>query len=202
MCWARANEVTEEIANVLKAMNMRIVAMGLESGCQRTLDSLKGHVTVEQNEAAINYLKKAGIMTTGSFVIGSPHETEAEITQTYKFIKRSRLDFMLVQILRPRPGTPCWEYWTAKNPLPIHPDWSLVEPAGDNPNYGFVLFEELSRTDLYRLYNIFVRLARSMSWKAHLRKLRRLSEYPQIIRGLLSWFRQICKRLMVRHRFR
>jgi radical SAM superfamily enzyme YgiQ (UPF0313 family) len=62
---ARANGVTAEIADSLRVINTKLVWMGLESGCQGTLDYLKGHVTVQQNLGAINILKDAGIQING-----------------------------------------------------------------------------------------------------------------------------------------
>ena len=50
--------------------------MGLESGCEKTLNFLKcGSVKVKQNMNAVNLLKRYGFNVVASFVIGVPGET-------------------------------------------------------------------------------------------------------------------------------
>jgi anaerobic magnesium-protoporphyrin IX monomethyl ester cyclase len=182
-CWARANEMTADVARSLKAMNTSLVWMGLESGSQRTLDYLKGHVTVEQSSRAIDMLKDAGVRVNGFFVIGSPHETEDDIAETVEFIKKSRLDFITLNILTPVPGTAIWEQWTTKNPVPAAMDWSKL--FSNDPYTSPIVSEELSREDLYRHLKKFARLSRSMKIRAHLGKLR-FSEVPRIAHYILS----------------
>ena len=198
-CWARANEVNAEAVDSLKKMNVRLVWMGLESGCQRTLDYLKGHVTVEQNLRATSLLKDAGIQTNGFFIIGSPSETEEEIMQTYKFIRESQLDFATVNILTPLPGTATWDHWTEKNSIVDGLDWSRLFSIRFDPRFDIIISEEVSPAELYRLYRKFAMLSRSMKRKANFRKLRQL-ELPRIAHELLISFRLFYKKLTVRHR--
>jgi anaerobic magnesium-protoporphyrin IX monomethyl ester cyclase len=194
-CWARANEVTAEATECLQAMNVSLVWMGLESGCQRTLDYLKGNVTVEQNLRAVTLLKDAGIQINGFFVIGSPHETEEELMQTYKFIKDSRLDFATVNILTPMPGTACWDYWTEKNPLVNGQDWSRLFPRSADNSSNIILSEELSHEDLRRIYKKFLKLSQRKNRIAHLKKLRP-SELPRIVSELVLELQLRYKRLL------
>ncbi len=178
-CWARANEVTVEVVEYLKAMNVNFVWMGLESGCQRTLDYLKGNVTVDQNRRAVTLLSDAGIQTNGFFVIGSPYETEEEVLQTYKFIKESRLDFVTINILTPLPGTTCWDYWTEKNPIVDDMDWGQLFHMNTEFSTNIILSETLTYEKLKQIYKKFERLAQRKKLMAHLKKLR-LSEFPRI----------------------
>ena len=114
ICYARAKNVTPEIAQMLKAMNVESVGIGLESGCDRTLQYLKGNVTLQDNYDAVNMMKDEGIRVLANFIIGSPQETEEEIMETYRFIQKSRLDSIDVAMLVPFPGTPVWEAAKAK----------------------------------------------------------------------------------------
>ena len=55
----RADYVTDELASLLHQMNVDVVALGTESGSQKTLDYLKcGSLKVEDNIRAIEILTK------------------------------------------------------------------------------------------------------------------------------------------------
>lgn len=158
-CWCRANNVTPEVVRLLKTMNIVSVKMGLESGCDRTLQYLKGNVTVRDNLKAINLLKDAGIQVNGDFIIGAPDETEDEIMQTYDFIKMSRVDFVDINILSPLPGTMVWEYSVKKNLVSDDMDWSRLNfKFNDDESTAITLSETLSYKQLCRIYKKFRRL--------------------------------------------
>ncbi|MBI5572712.1 MAG: radical SAM protein [Desulfomonile tiedjei] len=157
-CSLRANLVTKELAALLKRMNVASVTMGLESGSNRVLASLKGGVTVEQNEAAVNSLKDAGIQSNAFFVIGAPDETEDEIMQTYRFIKRSRLDFVGVYVLVPLPGTPIWDFAAEKGLVSADMDWTLLNMNFEyNADRLVIVSQNLTRDEIKHLYRKFRR---------------------------------------------
>ena len=159
-CSCRANLVNEEIAKSLKGMGVVSVGMGLESGSQRILQYLKGDLTsVELNKNAVNVLKKYGIAVNASFVIGSPDETEAEMMETYNFIKNNPLDLVDVYVLTPLPGTPIWEYAKTRNLVSDDMDWSKLNVNFEVSHKEAIILSELYDADqLYRIYRRFRRL--------------------------------------------
>ncbi len=108
-CWCRANNVTPQVVELLKSINVVSVKMGLESGNQRVLDYLKGGVTVEDNHRAVHLFHKAGIQVNADFLFGAPDETKEEIMDTYHFIRRSPISFFDINIFSPLPATPVWD---------------------------------------------------------------------------------------------
>jgi len=161
-CTARANLVNHEVASLLKSMNVRNVSMGLESGSNRILQSLKGtSVSVEQNEKAIKILKRHGLNVSGSFIIGSPTETREEILQTYKFIQRTRLDGGDTYVLLPFPGTKVWEYGEQNGQLSDFMDWGLFEIYFEDNLNRVMLSDVLSREELLELLLRFKKLWRN-----------------------------------------
>ncbi|MFC1461292.1 B12-binding domain-containing radical SAM protein [Verrucomicrobiota bacterium] len=158
-CSCRANLVTPEVVEILKSMNVVSVGMGLESGNDRVLGYLKGNVSVRDNSRAIKLLKDAGIQANASFVIGSPGETEAEMMETYNFIKNSRLDFFDIYTLTPLPGTPVWDYAAGKKMVSDDMDWSRLNVNFEvNADKAIVLSEKLGREKIVRIYKKFRRL--------------------------------------------
>lgn len=178
-CWARSSSITPEVVEILKSMNIVAVAMGLESGCNRTLKYLKGeNVTVEINRHAVYLLNNAGIQANASFIIGSPDETEEEIMQTYNFIKRNRLDAVTVNPLIPFPGTPVWEYAAKKNLVFDDMDWDRI--------FTISLSERLNNEKIAVILKKFYRLCLIKRLKA-LPKSPWLAEAPRYAILKLAW---------------
>ena len=158
-CSCAAASLSEEVAQILQGMNVVSVGMGLESGCDKTLKFLKGPAfSVEKNRRAVEILRKFGIAANASFVIGSPQETEAEIMETYRFIKENPLNLVDVYVLAPFPGTPIWQYALDRGLVSEDMDWEKLNVNFEvsHPN-AIILSEQLSREDIYRLYNKFRR---------------------------------------------
>lgn len=123
-CQSRVTAVDEELLKILKEANCKQVTFGIESGNQRVLGMLKNNrTTVEQNKAAIKLVKDAGILSTGSFMIGNPGETEEEIEETRKFIIENDLDGFGVSVTTPFPGTKLWEMCKEKKVIPDKINW-------------------------------------------------------------------------------
>lgn len=156
----RANLVTDRVAKVLKELGVVSVGLGLESGNDRVLKYLKGSTaSVEHNKNAVAILKKYGLGVNASFVIGSPDETEAEMMDTYNFIKKNPLDLVDIYVLTPMPGTPIWEYAKHRELVSNKMNWSKL-----NVNFGvdykeaIILSELYGRDRLFLIYKKFQRL--------------------------------------------
>jgi len=151
-CTARANLINNEVATLLKAMNLRTATMGLESGSNRILQYLKGNsVTVEQNEKAVKILKKHDLLVSATLVIGSPTETKEEMLQTYRLIERTELDGGDTYVLVPFPGTKVWEYAEKAGKVSDNMDWSRFDMYfEDHPNH-VMLNEVLTRKELLEM---------------------------------------------------
>jgi len=152
----RANLAKDRLFEIVKPLSIQMVCMGLESGCQRTLTYLKGPgITVEQNQRAVELFSKANINIQGTFVIGSPDETEEEILQTLDFIKSSRLTNFEVYILSPFPGTQIWE--TAKNRgfVSNSMDWGKLAVDSNSRLEDRIILSKIPVKRLLELYNLF-----------------------------------------------
>ena len=90
----RTDFITDELAGILRQMNVKVVGLGVESGCQETLDYLKsGGIAVEDNANAIRILKKHKIIPYCSFIIGSPFEDKESLMQTVRFINDNKVEY-------------------------------------------------------------------------------------------------------------
>ena len=158
-CWARANTVTPDVVESLKMINIVSVEMGLETGCDRTLQYLKGGCSVDGNSYAVNLLKDAGIEVKGSFIFGLPDETSEEVEMTYDFIKNSRLDGITIKPLVPLPGTPIWDYSLEKGHV-------TNEMKNWNDVYRIFVAEKITPEELMQFRKRFKRITSIIRWKA------------------------------------
>ena len=156
-CQIRANLVDDELVKLIKKLGVRSIWMGLESGNERILKFLKGeNAKIKDNYRAVRLLKKAGIETCASFIIGSPDEKREEILDTLKFIRESQLDDFIVYLLVPLPGTPVWEYALKRKLVSENMDWDrLGLDFSKNYNKSIIVSEKISREELFKLYNLF-----------------------------------------------
>lgn len=158
-CNARANIVTDELCKVLKHLGVASVNMGLESGSDKTLAWLKGNVTVAQNENAILCIRRHGMQAQGSFIVGAPDETEADIEETYRFIKRMPLSIVDVNLLLPYPGTAVWEIALEKGLVSNDMDWGqLTYDVRIDPMRYLNMSNHVSTERLVKLHSRFMRL--------------------------------------------
>lgn len=153
-CSIRANMVGDEIIQLLKEMGVKSISVGLESGCNKTLQYLKrDNIDIKDNENAIRIIKKHGMPIHGSFIIGSPEEDTKDIVETLKFIKNNRLDGFDVYVLTPLPGTPVWDYAKSKSLVDEKMDWDRLDVNFNyNYNSAIILSEKLTRKEIYALF--------------------------------------------------
>jgi len=153
----RANLVDEDTVKLLKIMNATNVTMGLETGCKKTLEFLKGKtVTIDQNKNAINLLNKYGFNIFSFFIIGSPKETKDEMLETLNFIKTNKINTFKTFILTPLPATPMWKYAKKRGLVSDNMDWSKLDVNyDDNHENAIVLSEILTKEELYQMYLLF-----------------------------------------------
>ena len=127
-CLSRANYANLETLSYLKKAGAWNIGIGIESGSQKILNFLKKGTTVQMNSNAVKNMKKVGIASEGSFMIGLPTETLDDINQTWDFIKKNKLDNGGVKIYQPFPKTKLWDYCVEKNMIKDIPktieDWA------------------------------------------------------------------------------
>jgi radical SAM superfamily enzyme YgiQ (UPF0313 family) len=184
-CNVRSNLVTDELALLLKAMHVRSVAMGLESGCPTTLEYLKGRdISLEDHENAVDVLHRHRIKFRASFVIGSPQETREDILQTLSFIRRKQLKSFDIYVLTPYPGTPVWDYAKARGLVSEDMNWERLNIYfGMNHEDAVILSEKLTREEIYEL---FLQLTETKRRALLLRTLRDPKSLPRLLLRVLS----------------
>lgn len=78
------SKVSDDEMEIIAKSGAEILTLGLESGSERMLKHIEKHITVDQAKAAIQKCVKHNIMTTSSFIIGMPTETDQDLEDTIR----------------------------------------------------------------------------------------------------------------------
>lgn len=105
---ARANQLTVEACEVLKDLGVAQVGVGMESNSDAVLKILQKGNTSEDNQNAVDNLRKQGIRLSASFICNVPGETKLDLQETFRFIKRNKISYDLYRLMR-FPNTPLYE---------------------------------------------------------------------------------------------
>lgn len=108
----------EHLIQTMSQANCQAVALGIESGNNEVLNSIRKKTTVEENLRALELLKKHNILAHGMFIIGHAWygedgqpdgETIEQVQDTLDFIKTASKSGLLpsvsISICKPMPGS-------------------------------------------------------------------------------------------------
>ncbi len=101
----RVDSVDMEFLTLAKRAGLYQVALGYESGDQRSLESIDKGITLEQSIKAAELVRKADIESVGFFMFGLPTDTEDSLKKTLAFAKKLSPTYAKVTITIPFPGT-------------------------------------------------------------------------------------------------
>lgn len=122
-CQSRVDTIpSDETLRLAYKSGLRMVSLGIESGCTRILKIYNKGISINQIKFAVRKLKKHGIKIRGYFIIGCPTETIKEIVQTIKLAVSLKLDEAAFSILTPFPGTYLYKIAESKGWL-IDEEW-------------------------------------------------------------------------------
>jgi anaerobic magnesium-protoporphyrin IX monomethyl ester cyclase len=102
---SRADLMTEETVNALRAAGCEEVWMGAESGAQAILDAMDKGLSVNSIVQARERLGRAGIRAAFFLQFGYPGESLPEIEETIALVRRCRPDDIGISVSYPLPGT-------------------------------------------------------------------------------------------------
>lgn len=101
---AIANLDKDILARMKRAGFYRL-CFGIESGDPHTQKIIGKRINLEKAKEVIREANRLGFWTSGTFIIGFPHETMKEIRKTIDFAKLSGMDLAIFYLLTPQPGT-------------------------------------------------------------------------------------------------
>ncbi|MFZ2414618.1 MAG: radical SAM protein, partial [Minisyncoccia bacterium] len=111
---ARADQLSEEIAEALKENSLFIIQIGMESGYQDGLNKIGKHLKIEDIKKACAVLKKNDLakIASCSFILGFPWETKDDCLKTLRFAEDLNLKYEVnvgLSWYELYPGSVIWE---------------------------------------------------------------------------------------------
>jgi radical SAM superfamily enzyme YgiQ (UPF0313 family) len=105
----RVDRLDLELAQLLRRCGFETLELGVESGSPAVLARMGKGISLAQVERAVRLGKQAGLTIECKFIVGHPHETEAELRETANFIGKINPDRLSVAVMTPYPGTPIFD---------------------------------------------------------------------------------------------
>ena len=119
-CYGRSAEITEEMADMLKALNVRYCYIGFDSGDDKMLRKMQEGYTARANYTAAERLARRDINITGSLILGAAEESESSIANTERFARDiaqlPNVTQLHCALLTPFPGAPMNKRFLDANP--------------------------------------------------------------------------------------
>ncbi|MFC1885381.1 B12-binding domain-containing radical SAM protein [Thermodesulfobacteriota bacterium] len=123
-CEGRVDSAAIENLSMMKEAHCNYLFFGVEAGTQKVLDRLNKKQSLEQIEYAVNEAKRQRIERVhGSFIIGSPSETEEDIKESFRFAARLKIDTFNFNRLCAYRGTPLWKEYVELGIIDDNIDW-------------------------------------------------------------------------------
>lgn len=123
-CFARANDLTPELAREMKNGGCWEVFLGIESVNQDSLKAIRKGLSPAITREAVRNCRRAGIEVRGLFMLGLPHETPQHAMNTIRFAVELDLDYAQFTVTTPHKGTQLYQ---------------------DAPRFGTMIAEDSSR---------------------------------------------------------
>jgi len=99
-CQSRVDTLDEQMLLAMKKSGCIQIDFGVESGSDKTLKTMK--------KAMFAMIKRVGVRSCATFILGFEGETEQDMEETFSFAKEINADFTAFYFLTPYPGTPIY----------------------------------------------------------------------------------------------
>jgi anaerobic magnesium-protoporphyrin IX monomethyl ester cyclase len=153
-CNSRVDTITAEALTWMKKAGCWIIAFGVESGSQETLDRIDKGANVEDSFKAIQLCREAGVKSSVYLLMGLPWDTRETIRDLERFAIELDPDILEIFYAYPFPGTPLYRICVEEG---LIKDGDIPKQAYDGPAFpGLYLsvdeMKALRRKALRRFY--------------------------------------------------
>lgn len=173
-----------EILELMRDAGCHTIEFGVESGCQRILDSMRKNVTKERIAEVISKATNAGIITKANFILGHLGETHDSIEETITFASSLNVNYVQHTHLVPLPGSETYEL--ANKYGNFDPDWKKMNTLLIN-----FIPTGLTREDLVYYSKKFWRsfyMRPHIIW-AEFKKLKKWEDFKRLGLAIKSFFK-------------
>jgi anaerobic magnesium-protoporphyrin IX monomethyl ester cyclase len=111
MCQASCNSIADhpEMVELMAKAGCEGMLLGVESMDAKALKLYRKRATVDDNFQAVRILKKNGILSLASAIIGTPTETHESLNTNFQYLMELNPEMLWINLLTPYVGTEDWE---------------------------------------------------------------------------------------------
>jgi anaerobic magnesium-protoporphyrin IX monomethyl ester cyclase len=151
---ARVETVNETMLRELAAAGCKHIIYGVESGSERVRrEIMKRNASNQRFRDVFRWTREAGIMATANYIVGTPGESRAEMTETIELHADLKpVDFGIF-VFYPYPGTELFQLCQAQGYLP---EDYLTRPA--NHRQSILNLPNVTQTDIAEVYEEWTRI--------------------------------------------
>ncbi len=122
----------KETLKLMKRAGCFLLALGVESGSQKILNSIRKGITPNQVVETFKLCKDVGILTHAYFMVGNIGETHETIEESKKLMMSIRPFNIFASIVTPYPGTDLYDF-AVKNNLLLETCWDKFSHVQKTP---------------------------------------------------------------------
>lgn len=150
-CYSRTDTIDKEMLVKMKKTGCWGLNIGVESGNQKTLDSIEKGVTVKQNTDTVKLALDLGFFVYANYIICWPGEDKNDALNTIKYAKELATHSALFYLPVPFPKTKLYQLCREDGGLKENAKWGDFNAWNyDNPVY---VNPKIGKEEMQRLYN-------------------------------------------------
>ena len=189
-CEGRVDRVDFEMLKLMKKAGCSLIAYGVESANQNSLNFLKKGTTIGQIRRAFEITRQAGVRPMAYFILGIPTETYDESLKTIKFAKELDPDFAQFSILSPYKGTKLYEETKRQN---WYQEVEAKNPFDKDKKRPVVISDHWSEKNLRKILraahkSFYFRPSYIIKKLIKVRNLQQISDLFSAGLGILRWY--------------
>lgn len=104
-CEISVKLVDDEVVAAMRAAGCWMIILGIESGNDAILASIRKGITVEQSCEAAKVVKRHGVKLYTFFMVGFARETRQSLEDTFNLMRSIGSDHLIYSVFTPYPGT-------------------------------------------------------------------------------------------------
>lgn len=163
----RVDSYDDELCQILKRIGVSAIALGLETGSDRILSTIKSGIkmTVAEEAEIVKKMVSDGFQVHGMFILNTPTETMDDLKKTVDFIYSLPLCKVSVAIATPYYGTVWWDIAKQQGIVSDNPnDFALLRAYNMKTieNTRVLFKTEIKRSVLERVYTELANYSKSL----------------------------------------